>query len=67
MAANIWILGLIGEVQCIYKAVKYNWEPIGKAEVVYIYIYIAGVFTRLGLLLDDLILKIINKIYPNIK
>ena len=39
MAANIWILGLIGEVQCIYKAVKYNWEPIGKAEVVYIYIY----------------------------
>ena len=36
MAANIWILGLIEEVQCIYKAVKCNWEPIGKAEVVYI-------------------------------
>ena len=26
---------LIGEVRCIYKAVTCNWEPIGKAEVLY--------------------------------
>lgn len=26
---------LLGEIQCIYKAVKCNWEPIGKAEVIY--------------------------------
>ena len=36
---SIWliivILGLIGEVRCIYKAVNCNWEPIGKAEVIY--------------------------------
>lgn len=29
------ILGLIGEVMCVVKAVKCNWEPVGKAEVIY--------------------------------
>ena len=31
----IWVLGLIGEISCIYKAVTCNWEPIGKAEIIY--------------------------------
>jgi len=35
---------LIGEVKCIVKAVKCNWEPIGKAEV----IYTAAACTGLG-------------------
>ncbi len=35
---------LIGEVKCIVKAVKCNWEPIGKAEV----IYTAAAFTGTG-------------------
>jgi len=26
---------LIGEIKCIYKAVNCNWEPLGKAEVIY--------------------------------
>jgi hypothetical protein len=26
---------LIGEVRCFYKMITCNWEPIGKAEVVY--------------------------------
>lgn len=26
---------LYGEVRCIYKMVTCNWEPIGKAEVIY--------------------------------
>jgi len=26
---------LIGEVRCIYKAITCNWEPIGKAEIIY--------------------------------
>ena len=26
---------LIGEIMCIVKAIRCNWEPIGKAEVVY--------------------------------
>lgn len=31
----IIVLGLIGEVMCIYKAVTCNWEPISKAEIIY--------------------------------
>ncbi|MGV8961861.1 MAG: hypothetical protein ACOH2V_00505 [Candidatus Saccharimonadaceae bacterium] len=31
----IFLLGLFGEVWCIYKAVSCNWEPIGKAEILY--------------------------------
>jgi hypothetical protein len=26
---------VVGEVMCIVKAVNCNWEPIGKAEIVY--------------------------------
>lgn len=34
---SIIIIGMliIGEVMCIYKAISCNWEPIGKAEIVY--------------------------------
>ena len=35
---------LVGEVKCIIKMVNCNWEPIGKAEV----IYTASTFTGLG-------------------
>ena len=35
---------LVGWVKCIIKAVDCNWDPIGKAEV----IYTAGIFTGLG-------------------
>ena len=35
----IWIaiiaLLVIGEIRCIYKAVTCNWDPIGKAEIIY--------------------------------
>lgn len=37
-------LGLIGEVKCVIKMVSCNWEPIGKAEV----IYTAATFTGVG-------------------
>ena len=26
---------VVGEVKCIIKAIKCNWEPIGKAEIIY--------------------------------
>lgn len=26
---------VIGEIKCIVKAVNCNWEPIGKAEIIY--------------------------------
>jgi len=37
MTLYIVLIGLafIGEGKCIYKALKCNWEPIGKAEVIY--------------------------------
>lgn len=40
----IFILAIVGEVMCIYKAISCNWEPVGKAEVV----YTAGALTGLG-------------------
>lgn len=42
--ALLTILAIIGEIRCIYKMFKCNWEPIGKAEV----IYTVGTFTGLG-------------------
>ena len=29
------VLVVVGEVKCIIKALKCNWEPIGKAEIIY--------------------------------
>jgi hypothetical protein len=26
---------LIGEIKCIFKVFQCNWEPIGKAEIIY--------------------------------
>jgi hypothetical protein len=40
----IWVLAIIGEVRCIYKAFTCNWEPIGKAEI----IYTGAAFTGFG-------------------
>ena len=35
IGAAIIILAVVGEVKCIIKAVDCNWEPVGKAEIVY--------------------------------
>jgi hypothetical protein len=35
IGATIIILAIVGEVKCIIKAVNCNWEPVGKAEIVY--------------------------------
>lgn len=29
------VFALIGEIKCIVKAVQCNWDPIGKAEILY--------------------------------
>jgi hypothetical protein len=31
----IWVILIIGEIKCVYKAFSCNWEPIGKAEILY--------------------------------
>ena len=43
----IVLLGLVGWGKCVYKAVNCNWEPIGKAEI----IYTAGACTGLGVII----------------
>jgi len=40
----IIIAVIVGEVKCIIKAVNCNWQPIGKAEI----IYTASACTGLG-------------------
>ena len=35
IALLIAIGAIVGEVMCIVKAVNCNWEPVGKAEIVY--------------------------------
>lgn len=40
--------GIVGEVKCIYKAFTCNWEPIGKAEVVYTASAMSGIGCVVG-------------------
>jgi len=48
----ILIIGVlvVGEVKCIIKALQCNWEPIGKAEVVYTVASLTGVGAIVGYL-----------------
>jgi hypothetical protein len=41
-------LMIVGEVKCIVKACKCNWEPIGKAEVVYTAAAVTGLGSIVG-------------------
>lgn len=41
---------LIGEIKCIIKMVRCNWEPIGKAEI----LYTVGTFTGAGCIIGYL-------------
>ena len=44
----IIVLGLIGEVRCIYKAINCNWEPIDKAEIIYSGAFVTGLGAVIG-------------------
>lgn len=39
---------LVGEAMCIYKAVTCNWEPVGKAEVIYTGAALTGLGSIVG-------------------
>jgi hypothetical protein len=39
---------LIGEVQCIVKAVRCDWDPIGKAEIIYTASAVSGLGAVVG-------------------
>lgn len=51
LALIIIILG--GEIRCIYKAITCNWEPVGKAEI----LYTAGACTGLGAIIGWIDIK----------
>jgi len=51
--AIIIIAVIVGEIKCIIKAVNCNWEPVGKAEV----IYTIGVFTGAGAIIGYIDIK----------
>ena len=45
---------LVGEVKCIIKAINCNWEPIGKAEVIYTGASLTGLGCVIGFInLED--------------
>ena len=48
IALTIFVIMTIGEIRCIYKAVNCNWEPIGKAEVIYTTSALTGVGVVVG-------------------
>lgn len=29
------VIAVVGEIKCIIKAFNCNWEPVGKAEIIY--------------------------------
>jgi len=39
---------IYGECRCIYKAVTCNWEPIGKAEIIYTAAAVTGLGSIVG-------------------
>lgn len=49
----IYVLCAIGWGRCVYKMASCDWNPIGKAEV----IYTAGVFTGLGVVIGYIDIK----------
>jgi hypothetical protein len=44
------IAAVYGECRCVYKMITCNWEPIGKAEI----LYTVGVFSGCGVVIGYL-------------
>lgn len=42
------VFSLVGEIKCIIKAVKCNWEPVGKSEIIYTGAAITGLGCIVG-------------------
>lgn len=51
--ATFIVAAITGEVKCIIKMVNCNWDPIGKAEI----IYTIGVVTGTGVVIGYLDIK----------
>jgi len=53
IAMILSLVMIVGEVRCIYKACTCNWEPIGKAEI----IYTLSAFTGIGAIVGYIDIK----------
>lgn len=49
----IAFIGIVGEVKCAYKMFNCNWNPIGRAEV----LYTVGTCTGLGMVIGYINIK----------
>jgi len=47
LVAVIYTVLIFGELRCLYKTITCNWDPIGKAEIV----YTIGTFTGAGVII----------------
>lgn len=48
IGATIIILAIMGEIKCIIKAIDCNWEPVGKAEIIYTGACLTGLGSIVG-------------------
>jgi len=42
------VVAVIGEIKCIIKAIDCNWEPVGKAEIIYTGSAVTGLGSIIG-------------------
>lgn len=49
----LFFVGTLGEILCVYRALSCNWEPVGKAEIV----YSVGACTGLGAVIGFIHIK----------
>lgn len=42
------LLMTLGEIQCIVKAIKSDWEPVGKREIIYTFGVLTGTGSIIG-------------------
>jgi hypothetical protein len=48
LSVSLVVALITGEIKCIIKAVRCNWEPIGKAEVIYTAAAVTGLGSIVG-------------------
>jgi len=44
----VWLILIIGEIKCIVKIFQCNWEPVGKAEILYTGAALTGLGSIVG-------------------
>lgn len=48
LALFVVLLMVLGEIQCIVKAIKSDWETVGKREIIYTASFLTGIGSIVG-------------------